>query len=140
MRVACAFSLNAVPFLCVYCLCMFCFVFIFYFYVRVPHPLTAAGSKAAGERASPAAFPGRPARRARLPPAPHSHPPAGQGSGPRGQRACHPANSQHRHPTHPVHPLDTCPGGQQQQVGVWGAGGQERAGGAGRAGACLREP
>lgn len=127
------FSLNAFSDLCVYCLCIFSF-----FYARTclptPNLLAAARSKATGERASPAALPSHPAHRARIPPAPHSHPPAGQEPRPRGQWARHTADAQRQHPTHPVHPLDACPGSQQQHAGVGGGSG------AGGAGACLWEP
>lgn len=116
--------------------CTVCVFFLFFMCACLPTPnlLAAARSKATGKRASPAALPGHPAHRARIPPAPHSHPPAGQEPSPRGQWARHTVDAQRQHPAHPVHPLNACPGSQQQHAGVWGASG------AARAGACLREP
>lgn len=122
------FSMNA--FLCIHSLCMCAFVFICVCVCVCPSPATAAGSKTAGERAAPAAFPSHPTHWARLPPAPDSHSPANQGSDPGGQRACHPTNSTNQHPIHPIY---TGPR-KQQQVCVWGEGGP------GRAEPCLREP
>lgn len=124
-----------------FCLLSRWFILFFSVLVRVVNPSapTAPGSKAAGERASPAAFPSYPARRNRVSHAANSHQPSKQSRLPVSKRLRHPINPQHQRPTCLG---DTHPGGRglQRPVTVCRAAGQGRAGGAGRTRPGLWEP